>query len=532
MTRPVDHLCVYSVVKHWAERTPDAVALAAPGCPPLTYQRLAAQIERTVQTLNTLGAGRGDRVAVALPQGAEMAAAILSVSAGTASAPLNPALGESECEAALSHLDPKLLLVPFGADSLAGRVAMKKGWPVIELAPVPGGAAGEFTLSGAGASAPVLSGFAEPGDQALILPTSGTTSRPRWVPLTHRNVCAAADNTRAALRLTEHDRCLNVTPLFHGHGLVAGVLATMMAGGTVACTGGFDASRFFAWLDEVRPTWFTAVPTIHRAIAAAAPQHQKIIARGGLRFIRSASATLSSQLRAELEGIFRVLVTESYGLTEALQLTNTPLDARTRKIGSVGVAGTSEVAVMDEAGNLLGPDELGEVVCRGPAVMAGYHNDPDATARSFTTSWLRTGDQGSIDIHGHLYLAGRLKEMINRGGEKVFPGEVDEALVAHPAIAEAATFGLPDPALGEEIATAVVIRSGQSVAPAEIRVFAASRLAAFKVPRRVFIVESIPLGPTGKVQRHRLPALLGLLPSDRGPARAPGNLLEYQLTQI
>lgn len=540
MTLPTGHLSVYSVVRGWSEQTPDAVALVAPGCTPLTYHRLASQIERTVQALNTLGAGRGDRVAVALPQGAEMAAAILSVSGGVASAPLNPALGESECETALSILDPKFLIVPAGSESLVRRVAKKRGWPVLELMPVPGGAVGEFTLSGTPASAPVSSSLAEPADHAVILPTSGTTSRPRWVPLTHRNVCAAADNTRAALGLTERDLCLDVMPLFHSHGLVAGVLATLMAGGTVVCTAGFDATRFFAWLDEFRPTWFTAVPAIHRAIVADAPQHRKTIARGRLRFIRSASATLSPQLRLELEETFGVLVTESYGLTEAPQLTNTPLDARTRKVGSLGVPGTSEVAIMDEAGGLVGPDTRGEIVCRGPAVMAGYLKDPAGTAPSTPTSWLHTGDQGFIDVHGHLYLTGRLTETINRGGDKIFPREVDEVLATHPAIAEAATFGLPDPALGEEIATAVVLRSGKAVAPAELRAFAASRLAAFKVPRRVFTVESIPLGPTGKVQRHQLPALLGLLRSDSSPAaargvtesRKPADILEYQLLQI
>jgi acyl-CoA synthetase (AMP-forming)/AMP-acid ligase II/thioesterase domain-containing protein len=506
----------------------------------LTYHRLASQIERTVQALNTLGAGRGDRVAVALPQGAELAAAILSVSGGMASAPVDPTLGESEYETAVSDLDPKFLIVPSGSESLASRVAKKRGWPILELTPLQGGAVGEFTLRGIAASAPVSSALAEPGDHAVILPTSGTTSRPQWVPLTHRNICAAADNTRAALGLTERDLCLDVMPLFHSHGLVAGVLATLMAGGTVACTAGFDATRFFVWLDEFRPTWFTAVPAIHRAIVTDAPQHRKTIARGRLRFIRSASATLSPQLRLELEETFRVVVTESYGLTEAPQLTNTPLDARTRKIGSLGETGTSEIAIMDDAGRLVGSDKRGEIVCRGPAVMAGYLKDSAGTAPSTPTSWLHTGDQGFIDVHGHLYLTGRLTETINRGGDKIFPREVDEVLATHPAIAEAATFGLPDPTLGEEIAAAVVFRSGESVAPAELRAFVAARLAAFKVPRRVFTVASIPLGSTGKVQRHRLPALLGLLGSDRSlaPARGvaehwkPTDILEYQLTQI
>jgi acyl-CoA synthetase (AMP-forming)/AMP-acid ligase II/thioesterase domain-containing protein len=530
----------YAVVKGWAERTPDAVALTGPGRTPLTYERLASQIDRTVRALNTLGVGRGDRVAVALPQGPEMAAAFLAISAGAVAALLNPTLGAGECESALSQLDPKAVIVPSGIESSGAWAAQAGGWPVIQLAPLSDGAAGEFTLSGSRLSGPLTSGVGEPDELAVMLSTSGTTSRPRWVPLTHRNILAAADNTRAALGLTQHDRCLNVMPLFHGHGLVAGVLAPIMAGGSMVCTTGFDPVRFFGWLDEARPTWFTAVPTMHKAIVAEAPRHREIIARSALRFVRSASAPLAAALRSQVEAVFRVVVTESYGLSEALQLTNTPLDPRVRKIGSLGITGGSELAIMDEAGRLLGPDELGEIVCRGPVVMAGYYNDPAANEDCFQDSWFRTGDQGFLDTDGHLYMTGRLKETINRGGEKVFPAEVDEALIAHPAVAEAATFGLPDPALGEEVAIAVVLRPGPSVTAGELREFAAARLTEFKVPRRVFIVPAIPLGPTGKVQRRELPTRLGLLGSDgirlpansAGEALKPRNLLEYQLTLL
>ena len=531
---------IHSTITRWAERTPDALALLQPGHPPMTYERLATQIERTATALADLGARQEDRVAIALPQGPEMVAVVLSVSACAAAAPLNPDLNAAEYAAALSRLGASAVIVAGGTDSPAALAATTGGWPVVELRPLPNGVVGEFSLSGGrfgGEFRPEVE--VSPG-LALLLSTSGTTSRPRWVPLTHRNVMAAAENTRAALGLTAEDRCLNVMPLFHGHGLVAGVLAQILAGGSVVCTPGFDAVRFFGWLAETRPTWFTAVPTMHEAIVAEAPRHRSIIARGELRFIRSASAPLPSPLQSRIEEVFGVLVTESYGLSEALQLTNTPLDSRTRRVGSLGVSGSSEVAIMDEAGRTLGPDEPGEIVCRGPVVMTGYYNDQDSTAQSFRGSWFKTGDLGFLDRAGHLHMIGRLKETINRGGEKIFPMEVDEALMAHPSVAEAATFGLPDPALGEEVAVAVVLRAGVTATAADIREIAAARLSAFKVPRRVFIVPSIPLGPTGKVQRRELPARLGLLDSSGarplvtacGPALRPRDIVESQLARI
>lgn len=540
MTDLADHLSIHPLLRGWAERTPDAIAFATPGRAPLSYSRLYAQIGRVVDALNELGVGREDRIALVLPQGPEMAAMFLAVSAGAISAPLNSSAHANEFDFLLSTLNPKALIVQSRIDSPARAVARLRGIPLIEVSPIPGGAAGEFTLSGDRLSGLSTGGFGGPDDFALMLLTSGTTSRPKIVPLTHRNICAAADNTRAALGLTGRDRCLNAMPLFHGHGLIAGVMASMMAGASVVCTPAFGGSKFFWWMDEFRPTWYTAVPTIHKAVLAEAPRHREIIARTPLRFIRSASAPLPLPLMAELEEVFGVPVTESYGLSEALQLTNTPLDPHKRKVGSLGMPGTSEVAIINEVGEFLGPGEPGEIVCRGPILMAGYFNNAAAHERCFIKGWFRTGDLGFLDGDGHLHMTGRLKELINRGGEKVLPQEVDEALMHHPAIAQATTFGIPDAALGEDVAAAVVLRPGMSATPAEIRQFAVTRLAEFKVPRRVLIVASIPAGPTGKLLRRELAGQLGLATSERaaGPSRVvrpavkSEDPLEDQLTQI
>jgi acyl-CoA synthetase (AMP-forming)/AMP-acid ligase II len=354
---PAGHCSIPGVLLGWAEESPEAVALAAPGRIPLTYAALGAQIARTVRTLNELGVGRSDRIAIVLPQGPEMAAAFLAVAAGAVAAPLSYTLRTSDLEWFFSALDVRAAILQDAVDSPARAVARARGIPIIEVVTVPGGSAGEFMLRGARLLQHCSGGLSGPDDLGLMLSTSGTTSRPKIVPLTHRNFCSAADNTRAGLGLTERDCCLNVMPLFHGHGLIAGVLASLVAGARVVCTPQFDISKFFAWIDEFRPTWYTAVPTIHQAVLAEAPRHREIIARTPLRFIRSASAPLPVPVMAELEQAFNVLVTESYGLSEALQLTNTPLDPHTRKVGSLGIPGTSEVAIMDGTGKLLGSGE-------------------------------------------------------------------------------------------------------------------------------------------------------------------------------
>ena len=475
---------------------------------------LRDHVGRTVGRLNELGIGRGDRVAIVLPNGPEMASAFISVAAAATTAPLNPNYRRKEYDFYLEDLGAKALLVEAGSASDSVESARSLGITVLELNVPDGARAGEFELAADldGPPVPTASpGPAGSGDIALVLHTSGTTSRPKIVPLLHSNLAASAGNIRRTLRLTPGDLCLNVMPLFHIHGLMAPVLASLSAGAAVSCTPGFNALRFFGWLDDVAPSWYSAVPTMHQAVIARSSRNPESVERARLRFIRSSSASLPPQVLHELEDTFGAPVVEAYAMTEAAhQMTCNPLPPEERKPGSVGPAAGPEVSVMDDVGTLLGAGEVGEVVIRGPNVTPGYENNPTANAEAFTHGWFRTGDQGVMDSDGYLTLTGRLKEIINRGGEKISPKEVDEVLMDHPAVRQVVTFAVPHAKLGEEVAAAVVLREGIDAAPAEIRAFASERLADFKVPRRVLVLDEIPKGPTGKLRRIGLAEQLGI----------------------
>jgi acyl-CoA synthetase (AMP-forming)/AMP-acid ligase II len=331
------------------------------------------------------------------------------------------------------------------------------------------------------------------------------------VPLSHANLAASAAHIGATLGLTPADRCLNIMPLFHIHGLIGAVLSSLAAGASVFCTPGFNALRFFQWLSEAKPSWYTAVPTMHQAILPRAARNPEQLAEAKLRFIRSSSASLPAQVMAELEATFGCPVIESYGMTEAAhQMASNRLPPGLRKPGSVGASAGPDVAVMGPDGRLLKPGEIGEIVIRGPNVTAGYEKNPQANASAFAHGWFHTGDQGVLDEDSYLRVTGRLKEIINRGGEKISPLEVDDVLMDHPAVAQVVTFAMPHDKLGEEVASAVVLREGQSASEADIRGFASTRLADFKVPRKVVILDEIPKGATGKLQRIGLAAKLGL----------------------
>ncbi len=513
---------IHPLIRAHAQQRTDAEALGAPGRTPLRYGSLLTLMETVKDRLNALGLGRGNRIAIVLPNGPEMAAAFLSVASCASSAPLNPSYRETEFEFYLRDLNAKALLVQEGIDSPALGVARSLGIPTLWLRPLTGEPAGLFEIEGEAVSTPDRQGFAEAGDEALVLHTSGTTSRPKIVPLTQANLCVSAQHIRQTLRLAESDRCLNVMPLFHIHGLMAAVLSSVAAGAQVSCTPGFYAPQFFEWMDACRPTWYTAVPTMHQAILDRAGENRDVIAAHPLRFVRSSSASLPPQVMEALENTFNAPVVEAYGMTEAShQMASNPLPPGERKPKSVGMAAGPEVAVMDEAGRMLPPGETGEVVIRGANVTAGYENNPEANRGAFTGDWFHTGDQGYLDADGYLFLTGRLKEIINRGGEKISPREIDETLLDHPAVGQALAFAVPDPRLGESLAAVVVLRSGTTVTERQLRAFVAARLAPFKTPDRIVFMDEIPKGPTGKLQRIGLAERLGVTAAERNPADTP-----------
>jgi acyl-CoA synthetase (AMP-forming)/AMP-acid ligase II len=501
-----------TLIRMLASAEDDAVAIAAPGRAPLAYRGLRALVQRTLAQLNALGIGRNDRLAIVLANGPEMATCFVAAACGVATAPLNPAYRADEFEFYLADLHAKALIVEHDSNSPAIAVAARLGVTILDL--VPGAQAGDFSLrprDAAGGTPAAHGGTAQPDDISMVLHTSGTTSRPKIVPLSQRNLCASATHIARTLHFTAADRGLNIMPLFHIHGLIAGVLAPLAAGSQVFCTPGFNALKFFGWMDEARPTWYTAVPTMHQAILTRAAKNRELIQRHPLRFIRSSSSSMPPQVIRELEEVFAAPLVEAYGMTEAThQMASNPLPPALRKPGSVGLPAGPEIAIMDEAGTLLPRGAVGEIVIRGPNVTAGYENNPKANAEGFTQGWFRTGDQGVMDDQGYLSLTGRLKEIINRGGEKISPREVDEVLMDHPAVAQVVCFGMPHAKLGEEVAAAVVLREGGQASERELQDFVAQRVADFKVPKKILLLAEIPKGATGKLQRIGLAAKLGL----------------------
>ncbi len=490
-----------------------ATALSTPGGVPLTYAGLRAHVAATVKALNSRGIGAGDRVAIVLDNGPEMAAAFLAVASAATAAPLNPNYRADEFEFYITDLGAKLLIIGKDKVSPAVEVAERRGVPIVRLVPEPEKGAGMFSLQfgdkpPAGMPAPRA---VAPDDIALVLHTSGTTSRPKIVPLTHANVAASAENIAQTLALTAADRGMVIMPLFHIHGLIAALLAPLSVGGEVCCTTGFNALKFFGWLGEVKPTWYTGVPTMHQAILTRVANNAEILKQHRLRFLRSSSSSMPVTVIGELERVFGVPVIEAYGMTEAAhQMASNPLPPGKRKPGTVGPSGGPKIRVVDDKGQTVPAGATGEIVIMGRNVMRAYENNAAANASAFYDGWFRTGDQGVMDEDGYVSITGRLKEIINRGGEKISPREVDEIIMEHPSVHQCVVFAMPHEMLGEDVAAAVVLRQGTEATEKELRQFAAQRLADFKVPRKILIIPEIPVGATGKLQRIGLAKKLGL----------------------
>ncbi|MFT4115508.1 amino acid adenylation domain-containing protein [Bradyrhizobium sp.] len=518
------------LLDYYARKTPAAPALLAPGRPALAYGQLAARAQHLVRALRELGIGPADRIAVALPRGADTALALIAVATACACVPVNPDLTADELQRYFSELQLEALVTLAGTNTPSRDAARTLGIAVIDFVPGPKQDLGGCAFTGATVGPATASGAARGDDDAFILLTSGTAARPKMVPLTHRNVCLSAFNAGRVLSLAPDDRLLNVLPLFHAHGLISGLLTALAAGSSVICTGGFDALSFLGWMRELQPTWYTAVPTIHRALLTAAEADPERARSSSLRVIRSASASLAPAILQGLEATFGVPVLETYGMTEAAsQIAANPFELR--KIGSVGRAAGPEIAIMDETGRALTSGEHGEIMLRGPNMSRGYYNDEAATQAAFRNGWFRTGDLGHLDADGYLFIVGRIKDVINRGGQKISPLEVEEVLLSHPAVLEAGVFAVPHPKLGENVAAVVVLRPGSEATSDQLRQFARKRLAAYKVPSLIRSVTSLPKGASGKVKRNALAELIAAAEDD-DETRLPRSTLETQLAAI
>jgi acyl-CoA synthetase (AMP-forming)/AMP-acid ligase II/alpha-ketoglutarate-dependent taurine dioxygenase len=481
-----------------------SAALTAPSRTPLTFAQLAGFLDDTGTRLNQFGIGRANRVGIVVPNGPEAALCVLAVMQAAICVPLNPEQPRQAFEDNFRLLALDALIVPAGASQAARAAAANCGLAVIDLISSKERAAGLFDLAGSTQSLPECGRPATDDDVALALCTSGTTAGPKVVELRHRNLMAAASNIGSVLRLSEYDCTLIVMPLFHIHGLSA-VFATLLTGGTVACPDPFDPVEFYSWLDELRPTWFTAGPTIHQSIVDLSGSRRDVIEHSRLRFVRSASSAMPLRLITNVERIFGVPFVEAYGMTEAAPLVaSNPLPPQRRKIGSVGRPAGTDVAIIDRSGNRVEAGVRGEVIVRGPNVISEYANVLPIENESFIRGWLRTGDEGYLDIDGYLTITGRFKDQINRGGEKISPHEVEQFLETHAAVKQAVCFGVPHPRLGESVAAAVVLNSEVHVTARDLQEFVRATMAEFKVPRQILFVSDIPKTPGGKIKRSDL----------------------------
>lgn len=466
------------------------IAVLAPGRKSLTFYELKDQIDRIANKLKDLNL-TNKRIAVLAGNGPEALVTILACASISTCVPLNPAIKQNELEYFVSELGIDAILTT--ADFDFGQICKK-----ISIFEVKRNK--EYFLELKSVNKIRQNKKTKPANNiAIILHTSGTTAKPKIVPLRRANIFSSAKNIIFALTLTSKDRCLNIMPFFHVHGLMVAI-STLLSGGTIICPPKFEPSKFYEWLENFQPTWYTASPTIHQSIVDLAKPNLKIIKKSKLRFIRSSSAAMPIKLLLELEKIFRAPVSESYGMSEAtLQITASPLPPKLIKIGSVGKAHGLQIAIVDENGKKLKTGEIGEVIIHGKSIIKKYENAREVNQKSFLRGWLKTGDLGYLDRDGFLFIKGRIKEMINKGGEKISPKEIDEAIMQHPQVKLAVAFSVPHSSLGEDIGAAVILKS--AIKEKQLKDFLKKIISDFKIPSRIFVVDEIPKGPTGKIQR-------------------------------
>ena len=497
------------IVKNIFENTDDdKIAITSENKSQISYKNLKIFIDNISKQLSGNGITNKDRAAIVLPNGPTMATSFLGISSYMSAAPLNPSYKSEEYEFYLKDLNPKILIVEKNSKNPSIEIAKKLNIEICELKIHKDQPEGLFNLF------ENKSDYSLPNenDEALVLHTSGTTSRPKIVPLSNNNIYSSSENISKSLDLTDKDHCLNIMPLFHIHGLIAVLATSMKVGASICASSGFNALKFLDLAKSEKITWYSGVPTMHQAILLRANKSGDVAKKLNLRLIRSSSASLPPAVFKNLNEVFNCPVIEAYGMTEAThQMTSNPLPPKQQKAGFVGLPAGPEVCIMDDNGNILKQGNVGEICIKGDNVTLGYENNDDANKTSFTNGWFRTGDQGYFDNDGYLKISGRLKEIINKGGEKISPLEVDNILMDHPSIDQAVCFGYEDKMLGENIASAIIIKDGMECSENEVLNYAEKKLAKFKIPKKIFFVDEIPKGATGKLQRNVLAKKFGLI---------------------
>ena len=489
------------------QQNDDLIFLTSEKNEKLSYGEFKIFNEKISRQLAATNIINSDRAAIVLPNGPLMASSFLSISSYMSAAPLNPLYKQEEFEFYLDDLKPKFLLVEPNSKSLAVIAAKNLNIPVFEMKISDNQPLGTFELFDKETN------YKNPNDydEALVLHTSGTTSRPKIVPLSNLNIFTSAVNISKSLKLTADDHCLNIMPLFHIHGLIAVLSASAKVGASVCASNGFNALKFLDLAETQNITWYSGVPTMHQAILLRAQKNSDKAKKLNLRFIRSSSASLPPAIFEQLNDIFQTPVIEAYGMTEAThQMTSNPLPPAIQKPGLVGMPAGPEICIMNDKNEKLPQGEIGEICIKGDNVTNGYENNPEANKQSFVNDWFRTGDEGFFDEDGYLKISGRLKEIINKGGEKISPLEVDNILMDFPPIDQALCFGYKDKMLGEDIAVAIKLKENKSCTEDDIKSYANEKLAKFKIPKKIYIVEDIPKGATGKLQRIGLAKKFGL----------------------
>jgi len=496
------------VLKMFQDHNDDNVALTSETNSKLLYGELKLFVYKISRQLAGNGITNKDRAAIILPNGPYMASSFLAISSYMSAAPLNPAYKTNEYEFYLKDLSPKIVIVEPNSKNNVIEVAKKLKIPICEIKIQKNSPPGLFDLFEKSSEY----SLPEENDEALVLHTSGTTSRPKIVPLTNKNIFSSAVNISKSLELSEIDHCLNIMPLFHIHGLIAILATSMKVGASVCASNGFNAIKFLELAKSEKITWYSGVPTMHQTILLRTEKNLELAKDLKLRFLRSSSASLPPAVFKKLNSIFKCPVIEAYGMTEAThQMTSNPLPPKIQKPGFVGVPAGPDVCIMDDNDKILNQGEVGEVCIKGNNVTLGYDNNPEANKKSFSNGWFRTGDQGYFDQDGYLKISGRLKEIINKGGEKISPLEVDNILMDHPLIEQAVCFGYEDKMLGEEIAAAIIVKEGQNFSEIDVKNYAEEKLVKFKIPKKIFFVNEIPKGATGKLQRNILAKNFGLI---------------------
>jgi acyl-CoA synthetase (AMP-forming)/AMP-acid ligase II/thioesterase domain-containing protein len=523
-------------IRRYSELQPDHPAVVAVGSKPLSYRALQFFIDAFRTCLREAGFGPNARIAVGLPHGPHAALAIVATTCSAIAVPFNPKQTSAEIETRFDVLRLDAVLLPQSSDCVVRRVAERRGLTIIEAVAAKDSELG-FKIIVRQTNSAKLSDESDkphPETPAFILQTSGTSGEPKLIPFSHDNMLAAAARLQAWFQLKPEDRCLNASPVYYSHGLKVTVFTPLLTGGTIVFP--TDPSRFdfSEWFSTLKPTWYSAGPTLHRLVFDHTGDRPDAKTAHALRFILSGGAPLPREVREGLQLALGVPVVEHYGSSEAAQIAANVPSPGPCKPGTCGVPWPDTLVIVDENGKAVAPGEQGEILLRGPTVISGYLDAEALNRASFVDGWFKTGDIGSLDEEGFLTLHGRRNDLINRGAEKIWPIEIENALMRHPAVAEAAAFAVPHPRLGEDVAAAVALRPGTQVLSVELRKYLGEILSSFKVPRQIFVLDRLPKGSTGKIMRRELSASLPskTVAPQPVPISSADALLSKQLTEL